>query len=69
MSLIITLSQESTKDSPVRFEVEAAGGAVLVTLPPAPDKYGCSWQTLLTEEARALAAALIHYAEEAEAGR
>lgn len=68
MSLIIPLSQESTRTVPVRIEVEAerSGGFITLTLPPTPDEKGLDYRLLDPDEARALAAALIHYADESE---
>jgi hypothetical protein len=67
VTLIIPLSQESTQSEPVRIEVyaERGEGFVTLTLPPCPDKYGSDTRLLDPDEARALAAALQHYAEEA----
>lgn len=68
MTLIIPLSQESTKAVPVDVTVEADRGSGAVTLTqnlPASWE-SCPYLSLLPDEARALAAALVHYADEAD---
>lgn len=68
MSLIVKLEQESTKDKPVAIEVYACrgDGTVSLTLPPPDTQYPDCARILDADEARALAAALNHYADEAE---
>lgn len=65
--IIVPLSQESTHDAPVRVEIDAERSEGTVGLRVPPDvKYPDYPRVLMPDEARAIAAALLHYADECE---